>query len=114
VKRAALMLALAGCAHVPRELVEAREDFAAAREDADLSAARAALDLATYEYEEHGDSPKARDFAYIAQRRVDIANSKARKHADERRLAAAKAELAQRNRLRAEIEEQAARLPRPR
>ncbi len=115
MRRAALLVMFAGCVHVPRELADARDDYAAAHPDAELGAARAALDLATYEYELNGDSQKARDLAYIARRRVDIANSKARKHEEQQALAAMKAELsrwkARQDLLRAEIEQQAANLP---
>ena len=111
MKRAALLLVFAGCAHVPTELAEARDDLTLAREGADLGAARAAIDLATYEHELNGESAKAKDLTYIARRRIDIANSKVRKHDEQVQLAALKAAKARRDRQRAEIEEQAARLP---
>lgn len=112
MKRAALLLTvLAACAHVPVELDQARDDYARIPEGANAGEARAALDLATYEYEQHGDTPKARDLTYIARRRVDVANSQARRKSEQQELEAMRAELLRLKAQRAEIEQQAARLP---
>ncbi len=105
----------AACAHAPPELTAARKDYVNAQPSADLSEARAALDLATKEFERDGDSERARELAYIARRRIDTANSKARLANDQAYLAALTAEAdrlkAQHDRQRTEIEAQAAALP---
>ncbi|MBL8957431.1 MAG: hypothetical protein JNK82_42050 [Myxococcaceae bacterium] len=112
MRRALLLLALvSGCAHVPHELAQARDELTLARDEAEVGAARAALELATHEYEQHGETQKMRDLTELARLRIDIANSKARKRDELAQLTAAKAELKRAAEKRAEIEQQAARLP---
>jgi len=115
MRRALLLLLVAACAHVPEELTAARKDYVSAQAGADLAEARAALDLATREFERNGDSERARELATIARLRIDTANSKARMANDQAYLAALTAEAARlkeaQTRERAEIEAQAAALP---
>lgn len=79
--------ALAGCAATPppRELVDARAAYqraesgqAAQISPAELHEARVALDAAEKEFAEKASDPLTRDLAYIALRRVEIAESASR------------------------------------
>jgi outer membrane protein OmpA-like peptidoglycan-associated protein len=105
-------LALAACTHAPQELIDARRAYINAQPTADLTAARFALDRASHEYELNGETEKARDLAYIAQRKIDAANSNARMLEDRRTLARLNVERVKLEaELRREIERQAAALP---
>jgi outer membrane protein OmpA-like peptidoglycan-associated protein len=107
-----VVLVAAACSHAPRELVDARYAYLNARPSADLTAARFALDRAGHEYELNGDTERARDLAYIAQRKIDVANSNARLLDDKRALNRLNAEAAKlKARQKREVEEQAAALP---
>jgi len=93
---------LTSCVAVaPKQLVTARSDYEAALQGpaarytpADLYEARKALDRANAEFQEYGDTYRTRDFAYVASRKIDIANAKARIEADRHRMAMLGAEAA--------------------
>jgi outer membrane protein OmpA-like peptidoglycan-associated protein len=81
-----LVLAGAGCATgaPPPELLTARTSYlraqqgAAAKLDpADLHTAKIALDASEQSYAKNGDTPETRDLAYTADRRSQIADSRA-------------------------------------
>jgi outer membrane protein OmpA-like peptidoglycan-associated protein len=96
-----VVTALAGltgaCAHVaPEQLVEAREGYtksstglASKLTPTDLYDAKKALDKADQEFSEHGDTLECRDYAYIAIRKFELADAKARTEEDRQRIAAA-------------------------
>ncbi len=96
---AALTLAglFSSCATVaPGQLVEARNAYASSSTGlaakltpTDLYEAKKTLDKADKEFEEHGDSLQCRDYAYIAQRKVQLADAKARTEQDRLQVAAA-------------------------
>ncbi len=82
----AAALAVSGCATVnpPSELVAARIEYAQAQSSstardnpAGLYAAKKSLSTANLAFEEDPEDPETRDFAYIALRRVQIANAQA-------------------------------------
>jgi outer membrane protein OmpA-like peptidoglycan-associated protein len=82
-----LLVTFAGCATatVPQDLVTARTAYdrashgpAAALDPADLHVARETLDLAEKSFVDTGDSRETRDIAYTADRRTQIAESRAR------------------------------------
>lgn len=88
VASASLLLMLAGsaCATAmpPKELIAAREAYARAQQGttakldpAELHTAAKALAAAEGSFERDGDTASTRDLAYIAERRVQIANAKA-------------------------------------
>jgi len=89
--------ALCSCAHtVPPQLAEAREAYkrsngstTASLTPTDLYDAKKALDQANASFDSAGDSLKTRDLAYIALRKVEIANAKARAEYDKRQIAEA-------------------------
>ncbi len=93
---AAIALAgwLGGCATVaPIQLVEARDAYAmssnglaAKLTPTDVYDAKKALDKANREFDEHGDTPECRDYAYIAQRKLQLADVKARTERDRLRI----------------------------
>lgn len=81
-----IILALAGAACAtaspPKELVDARAAYTRAKESstakldpAGLHTASKALAKAEQSYEQDGDTPATRDFAYVAMRRVQIADA---------------------------------------
>lgn len=81
-----LMLASAGCAtsSPPQELLDARNAHQRAKEGttaqlnpAELHTATKALAAAEGSFERDGNTPATRDLAYIAERRVRIANARA-------------------------------------
>lgn len=83
----ALALAIAGCATtaVPRELAAARTSYAQAQRGqasqhnpADLHTAQESLQAAERSFDEDGDTPKTRNLAYVADRRAQIAETRAR------------------------------------
>jgi len=94
---AAVLAALWGCATVaPAELVNARNSYARAAEGpaarltpTDLYQAQKSLEQANQEFKVNGDTYKTRDYAYIATRKVELAESKARTQQDQQRIAEA-------------------------
>jgi outer membrane protein OmpA-like peptidoglycan-associated protein len=87
----------AGCASVPPpQLVEARNAYVNSNNGlagklvpTDLYDARKALDQANQEFEKHGNTLECRDYAYVAQRKLELADVKARTERDRQRIAAA-------------------------
>jgi outer membrane protein OmpA-like peptidoglycan-associated protein len=78
---------LVGCAttSAPQDLVTARSVYdrashgpAAQLDPADLHVAKETLDMAEKSFAEHGDTAETRDDAYTAERRMEIAESRAR------------------------------------
>ncbi len=120
VRNAALVLALAsaGCGTVrpPEELVAARTSYEAAQNGAaaqhnpaDLHTATEAMKLAEASFSEEGDTPETRDLAYVADRRAQIAEVRARTtlasaDRDQTVTAIHSAETAQAKATRAELE----------
>jgi outer membrane protein OmpA-like peptidoglycan-associated protein len=90
---------------VPPELVQARASYAASNNGlaakltpAELNEAAIALAKANKELEDHGNTAVCRDYAYIAQRKVELADAKARTELDRQKIAdAAKAGVAARD-----------------
>ncbi len=88
---------LMGCAAVaPVQLVEARETYvksndglAARLTPTELYDAKKVLDKANAEFEEHGDTWTVRDYAYIAHRKLELADAKARTELDRQKIAEA-------------------------
>jgi outer membrane protein OmpA-like peptidoglycan-associated protein len=98
----ATTLALAGLigacatARPPAQLVEARATYtesssglAAKLTPTELYDAKKVLDKADLEYDQHGDTNECRDLAYIAQRKLVLANVKARTEQDRQTIAEA-------------------------
>lgn len=94
------------CAHnPPTELIEARQAYttssaglAAKLTPTELYDARKALDKAEQEFAANGDSLECRDYAYIAQRKIELTDVKARTELDRQKIAeAAKAGVAVRD-----------------
>ena len=85
------------CATVaPPQLVQARDAYATASNGpagtltpADLYEARKSLDQANAEFESHGDTPSLQDYAYVATRKIELADVKARTEIDRRKIAEA-------------------------
>jgi outer membrane protein OmpA-like peptidoglycan-associated protein len=81
-----------GCAEsVPKELVDARGAYDRASHGpaqdltpADVHVARTSLEDAELAFDDEGDSQRTRDLAYVAMRRAEIAESKARTLASKR------------------------------
>jgi outer membrane protein OmpA-like peptidoglycan-associated protein len=96
-----MSLALAGlvgaCATAtPAQLIEARSAYssssaglAAKLSPTELYDAKKFLDKANLEFDQHGDTNQCRDFAYIAQRKVELADVKARTERDRQKIAEA-------------------------
>jgi len=90
---------------VPPELVQARASYAASSNGlaakltpAELNDAATVLARANKEFDQHGDTTTCRDYAYIAQRKVELADAKARTELDRQKIAeAAKAGVAARD-----------------
>jgi len=94
-------LVLAGmtsaCATVaPQQLVDVREEYATSSRGqasqltpTDLYDAKKALDKANTEFSEHGDTLECRDYAYIAHRKIELTEVKARTEADRQKIAEA-------------------------
>ncbi len=85
-----------GCAGAPAQLVDARDTYMAASNgpSADLApfelrAASRALDQANQVFDRDGDTLALRDYAYIAQRRVELADVTARSEGDRQSIIAA-------------------------
>ncbi len=80
----------------PPQLLEARDAYAVSNNGlaakltpTDLYDAKKALDSANKEFEENGDTPTCRDYAYIASRKLELADVKARTEQDRQRIAEA-------------------------
>jgi outer membrane protein OmpA-like peptidoglycan-associated protein len=78
----------------PPQLVEARDAYAVSSSGlaakltpTDLYDARKSLDAANREFSDHGDTPACRDYAYIAHRKIELADVKARTEQDRLRIA---------------------------
>ncbi len=88
---------MGACAHTePLELVEARSAYmssstglAATLSPTELYDAKKVLDKANQEFDQHGDTNECRDYAYIAQRKLDLADVKARTEQDRQKIAEA-------------------------
>lgn len=100
-----LLAFLAGCAgpKPPAELRDARAAYAQASRGqtaqlnpADLHGAEQSLKRAEASFDDDGDSQRTRDLAYLAERRVRIADARARTMAAEQQKAAAVAATEQR------------------
>jgi outer membrane protein OmpA-like peptidoglycan-associated protein len=86
-----------GCATTaPAELVDARTAFttsnnglAAQLSPTELHDAWVVLDKANKEFDEHGATTTCRDYAYIAQNKLQLADVKARTEQDRQKIAAA-------------------------
>src|SRR6478735_7856028 len=95
-------LALAGmvsaCATTapPPQLIEARSTYTSSSNGltaklspTELYDAKKVLDKADQEFDQHGDTNECRDLAYIAQRKLELANVKARTEQDRQKIAEA-------------------------
>jgi outer membrane protein OmpA-like peptidoglycan-associated protein len=88
--------AFIGCTTVaPEELLQARQAYAqsntgpaATLAPNDLRNAKLDLDRANKEFDEHGNTERVRDYAYISARRVELADARARTEQDRRTIAA--------------------------
>jgi outer membrane protein OmpA-like peptidoglycan-associated protein len=88
---------MSGCATMaPGQLVEARDLYAASNNGlalklapTELYDAKKVLDKANKEFEEHGDTLECRDYAYIAHRKLELTDVKARTEQDRLRIAEA-------------------------
>ena len=99
----ALVASAVGCAStrpLPVELAEARRDYeyalageAAENAPAELHTAKQTLAKANAAYAEDPESPRVRDYAYIAQRQAAIARAQAHIHEAEKKAAAAKVQI---------------------
>jgi outer membrane protein OmpA-like peptidoglycan-associated protein len=93
-----MLLATAiGCAtYPPAQLVAARQAYVASSDGlsakltpTELHDGKKALDQANEEFERHGDTLICRDYAYIAQRKLELADVKARTELDRQKIAQA-------------------------
>jgi outer membrane protein OmpA-like peptidoglycan-associated protein len=80
----------------PTELVDARNSYAASSNGlaaklmpTELYDAKNALDRADKEFADHGDTYQCRDYAYIAERKLELADVKARTELDRQKIAEA-------------------------
>jgi outer membrane protein OmpA-like peptidoglycan-associated protein len=81
----------------PTQLVEARDAYAvssngglaAKLSPTELYDAKVALDTANREFQDNGDTLACRDYAYIAQRKLELVDVKARTELDRQRIAEA-------------------------
>jgi outer membrane protein OmpA-like peptidoglycan-associated protein len=86
-----------GCATTaPPELVQARASYAASNNGlaakltpTELNDAWTVLAKANKEFDDHGNTATCRDYAYIAQRKVELADAKARTELDRQKIAEA-------------------------
>ena len=91
-------LTIGGCATTaPAQLIQARDAYtasssglAAKLSPTELYDAKKALDRANKEFEDHGDTLACRDDAYIAQRKIELADVKARTEQDRMKIFEAK------------------------
>ncbi len=85
---------ITGCATVaPGQLVDARNMYASSAQGpasqltpTELYDAKKVLDKANIEFEQNGDTLECRDLAYVAQRKVELADVKARTEQDRRAI----------------------------
>lgn len=98
---ASLIAVLAGCGATlpPKELVDARAAYqsaakgpAAQQSPAELHVAKQALDQAERAFNDEGDAPVTKDFAYIAIRKAQLADASARAALAEKEKTAAERE----------------------
>jgi outer membrane protein OmpA-like peptidoglycan-associated protein len=88
---------LGGCASIaPPQLIDARNAYAASSaglasrlSPTELYDAKKALDTANREFDSQGDTATVRDYAYIATRKTELADVKARTAADRETIAEA-------------------------
>jgi outer membrane protein OmpA-like peptidoglycan-associated protein len=88
---------ISGCTSVaPTLLVDARGSYTASSQGlagkltpTELYDAKKVLDKANLEFEAHGDTASCRDLAYVAGRKVELADVKARTEQDRQSIAAA-------------------------
>jgi outer membrane protein OmpA-like peptidoglycan-associated protein len=88
---------LMGCAAVaPAQLIEARETYVKANDGlagkltpTELYDAKKVLDKANATFDANGDTWEVRDYAYIAHRKLELANAKARTELDRQKIAEA-------------------------
>ena len=86
-----------GCATTaPAELIQARTTYTASSSGltarlspTELHDAWTVLAKANQEFDEHGDTTMCRDYAYIAQRKLELADAKARTELDRQKIAEA-------------------------
>lgn len=86
-----------GCATTtPSQLADARSAYAASSggqaaklAPTELYEARKVLDTANKEFDERGDTLQVRDYAYVALRKVELADAKARTEVDRQKIAEA-------------------------
>jgi outer membrane protein OmpA-like peptidoglycan-associated protein len=91
---------LNSCASIPpQQLVAAREAYsttsaglAAKLAPTELYDASKMLDRANREFESNGDTPTVRDYAYVATRKIELADVKAHTEEDRQKIAAAVAQ----------------------
>jgi outer membrane protein OmpA-like peptidoglycan-associated protein len=91
------LCSLMGCATVaPNQLVEARQLYVASTQTqtakmapTELYDAKKVLDKANAEFEANGDTAMCRDYSYVASRKVQLADVKARTALDRERIAEA-------------------------
>lgn len=84
-----------GCATTaPPQLIEARDAYATSSNGlaakltpTELYDAKKVLDKANARYDEYGDTAEVRDYAYIAKRKIELADVKARTELDRQRIA---------------------------
>ncbi len=97
IKTSLLVLAasLTGCATIaPPQLIEARDAYATSSNGlankmapTELYDAKKVLDKANAEFEANGDSAETRDYAYVAHRKIQLADVKARAEVDRLKIA---------------------------
>jgi outer membrane protein OmpA-like peptidoglycan-associated protein len=88
---------LSGCATTtPTQLIEARDAYARSSgglagklTPTEMYDAKKALDKADVEFASHGDTLSVRDYAYIASRKIELADVKARTEQDRTKIAEA-------------------------
>lgn len=93
----ALTVSTGACATVvPAQLAGARDSYAAASAglageptSPELADAKQVLERANKEFAEHGDTPICRDYAYIAQNRLELADLTVRTEQDRQTVVAA-------------------------
>ena len=91
------LAALTACATTaPTQLVDAHNAYnvssnglAGKLVPTDLYDAKRALDKADQEFSDHGDSLECRDYTYIAQRKIELSDTKARTELDRQKIAEA-------------------------
>jgi len=87
-------LTIGACATTaPSQLIQARDAYAVSNSGlaakltpTELYDAKKALDRANKEFEDHGDTVQCRDYAYIAQRKLELADVKARTEQDRQKI----------------------------